>query len=210
MKISDLKRIRVCASLKMARIAKSGGGKHPIWIYKNATLIIDKSGVLNVSGGRLKIGRTHGNIKCDFARVSIAKKGQLIISGSYSVYNRTEIWINENAVLHLSNGYMNSDCRVICSERIEIGEGTFIGNGVVIRDDDQHQLMYGDNEKSTIKPISIGKHVWIGQNAMILKGVTIGDGAVVAAGSVVTKDVPTGSLVAGIPATVIKKDVVWK
>ena len=60
------------------------------------------------------------------------------------------------------------------------------------------------------QPITIGKHVWIGQNAMILKGVNIGDGAVIAAGAVVTKDVPAGCLAAGVPAKVIKKDVIWK
>jgi virginiamycin A acetyltransferase len=46
----------------------------------------------------------------------------------------------------------------------------------------------------------IGNDVWIGMNAMVMRGVTIGDGAVVAAGSVVTKDVEPYSIVAGIPA----------
>ena len=45
---------------------------------------------------------------------------------------------------------------------------------------------------------------------MILKGVTVGDGAIVAAGSIVTKDVPAGCIVAGVPAKVIKYNVNWK
>ena len=45
---------------------------------------------------------------------------------------------------------------------------------------------------------------------MILKGVTIGEGAVVAAGAVVTKDVPAYTLVAGVPAKVIKENIQWK
>jgi acetyltransferase-like isoleucine patch superfamily enzyme len=51
----------------------------------------------------------------------------------------------------------------------------------------------------------IGDDVWIGANAVILPGVKIGTHSIVAAGAVVTKDVPEFSLVAGIPAKVIKK-----
>ena len=53
-------------------------------------------------------------------------------------------------------------------------------------------------------PIRIEDKVWIGMDALILKGVTIGEGSVVAARSVVTKDVPPYSLVAGNPARVVK------
>ena len=52
--------------------------------------------------------------------------------------------------------------------------------------------------------IHIGKKVWIGAHATILPGVTIADHAVIAAGAVVTKDVPAGAIVAGVPAKVIK------
>jgi maltose O-acetyltransferase len=53
--------------------------------------------------------------------------------------------------------------------------------------------------------VRIGDDVWIGGHATILPGVTIGDGAVVAAGAVVTKDVPPYTVVAGVPARVVKK-----
>jgi acetyltransferase-like isoleucine patch superfamily enzyme len=57
----------------------------------------------------------------------------------------------------------------------------------------------------TAEPIRINTNVWIGAAATILPGVTIGADAVVAAGAVVTHDVPPATLVAGVPATVIKK-----
>ncbi|OLQ86142.1 hypothetical protein BIY22_12900 [Vibrio panuliri] len=56
--------------------------------------------------------------------------------------------------------------------------------------------------------IIINEHSWIGANSVILQNVTIGEGSIVSANSVVTKDVPPFSIVAGIPAKVIKKRVI--
>ena len=55
------------------------------------------------------------------------------------------------------------------------------------------------------EPISIGNDVWIGGNVTILPGVSIGSNVVVAAGSVVTKDIPDNSLVAGVPARIMRE-----
>lgn len=54
------------------------------------------------------------------------------------------------------------------------------------------------------KDVIIGNGVWLGANAVIVPGLKIGDGSIVAAGAVVTKDVPTNSIVGGVPAKVIK------
>ena len=62
-----------------------------------------------------------------------------------------------------------------------------------------------DEQGISTKPVVIGDDVWIGANAVILPGVTIGRHVVVAAGAVVTKDVPENTIVAGVPAKVIKK-----
>jgi acetyltransferase-like isoleucine patch superfamily enzyme len=56
-----------------------------------------------------------------------------------------------------------------------------------------------------LKRIVLKRNCWIGANAVILPGVTVGVNSVVAAGSVVTKDVPSDTVVAGVPARVIKK-----
>ena len=62
-----------------------------------------------------------------------------------------------------------------------------------------------DEQGISTRPVVIGDDVWIGANAVILPGVTIGRHVVVAAGAVVTKDVPKNTIVAGVPAKVIKK-----
>ena len=58
--------------------------------------------------------------------------------------------------------------------------------------------------RGTVAPIKIGHRVWCGLNVSILAGVTIGDDVVIAAGAVVTRDVPSGTLIGGVPARVLK------
>jgi acetyltransferase-like isoleucine patch superfamily enzyme len=94
-----------------------------------------------------------------------------------------------------------------CGESITIGDETIISWDCAILDRDFHSLDAG-NEKTA--PIKIGRGVWIGCKAIILKGVTIGDNAVVAAGSVVTKSIPANVLVAGNPAVVKKTINGWR
>ena len=53
--------------------------------------------------------------------------------------------------------------------------------------------------------VEIGNNVWIGDKATILAGVVIGDNVIVAANSVVTKSVPSNTIVAGSPAKIIKQ-----
>lgn len=62
-----------------------------------------------------------------------------------------------------------------------------------------------DEQGISTTPVTIEDDIWIGANAVILPGVTIGNHSVVAAGAVVTKNVPPHSLVAGVPAKIIKQ-----
>ena len=106
---------------------------------------------------------------------------------------------------------INAPVYIFCMKKIEIGSKCLIAQGVTIRDHDGHKLGY-DNKRPIfgIEGIIIEDQCWISQNVIILKGVTVGKGSVIAAGSVVTKDVPQHTLVAGVPAKVIKKNVKWE
>lgn len=66
------------------------------------------------------------------------------------------------------------------------------------------RIRLGSPLDPTMKTTQIGNDVWIGANAIILRGVKVGDGAIVAAGSVVTKDVAPYSIVGGVPARLIR------
>jgi hypothetical protein len=98
---------------------------------------------------------------------------------------------------------------VLCAGlSIEIGEGTLIGSGAMIIDNDFHALEadgWRVEYRSNARPIKIGREAFIGARAVILKGVTIGDRAVIGAGAVVTRDVPANHLAAGNPASVHSK-----
>jgi acetyltransferase-like isoleucine patch superfamily enzyme len=131
----------------------------------------------------------------------------LTLNEIFSIYTGCTISVNPGAHLILGSGYINNQATIHCFEKIVIGQDTLIANGVTIRDSDNHSIS-GRNRVSA--PIIIGNHVWIGMNAMILKGVTIGDGAVIAAGAIVTRDVPAKSLVGGVPAKIIRRDITWE
>jgi len=60
------------------------------------------------------------------------------------------------------------------------------------------------DQAAIIEPVTIGKDVWIGVGARILKGVNVGDHSIIAANAVVTKDVPPYAIVGGVPAKIIK------
>ncbi|AIY86850.1 2,3,4,5-tetrahydropyridine-2,6-dicarboxylate N-acetyltransferase [Thermotoga sp. 2812B] len=88
------------------------------------------------------------------------------------------------------------DMNAVVGGRAIIGKKCHIGAGAVIA---------GVIEPPSAKPVVIEDEVVVGANAVILEGVTVGKGAVVAAGAVVTKDVPPYTVVAGVPARVIKQ-----
>jgi acetyltransferase-like isoleucine patch superfamily enzyme len=96
---------------------------------------------------------------------------------------------------------------VICAAiSVQVGEGTIMGSGAMVMDTDFHQPEgkwgWGDDLVSSARPVRIGRGVFIGARAIILKGVTIGDRAIIGAGAVVTTDVPDGCLAFGNPAQV--------
>lgn len=92
-------------------------------------------------------------------------------------------------------------CYVQAMNRIEIGEGTIFsyGVGIISANHEPGNL----TQSVPDAPVRIGRHCWLGKNAIVLPGVVLGDRCVVAAGAVVTKSFGPGSTVAGVPARLI-------
>ena len=99
--------------------------------------------------------------------------------------------------------FINLGCRFQDTGGITIGDGTLIGHGSTLTTLNHSMDPYRRADMLPA-PIVIGRKVWLGASVTVVPGVTIGDGAVVGAGSVVTKDVPADTIVAGVPARVIR------
>lgn len=100
--------------------------------------------------------------------------------------------------------FINACCHFQDHGGVIIGDGCQIGHNVVFATLN-HGLAPADRKHTYPAPITLGRNVWVGSNSTILQGVTVGDNAVIAAGAVVTKDVPAGTVVGGVPAKFIKK-----
>jgi acetyltransferase-like isoleucine patch superfamily enzyme len=128
----------------------------------------------------------NGCVIREYAFFQLTKPNPKLIVGNHVVVGRSSI--------------------ITVKESVKIGDHTLIGSFVQITDHDHDTKanILISKQNAVIKPVSIGKDVWIGAGAKILKGVTIGDGAVVGANSVVTKDIPAYAIVGGVPARLIK------
>nr|WP_319001941.1 acyltransferase [Clostridium algoriphilum] len=207
-RLKMLKEINLLKTLYFSLlIYRKNEKKISILAYRKARIKIARDSLIKING-RLNIG-TFWDMVTNRETIFLAKKSsRLIIDGDFTIFNGCTVSIQENAVLKIGSGYINSNSMILCFNHITIGTGVIIADQVTIRDSDNHNIIYEGYEES--KPINIGNHVWIGMGATILKGVTIGDGAIIAAGAVVTKDVPTKCLVVGVPAKVIKNNIEWE
>lgn len=102
--------------------------------------------------------------------------------------------------------FINSGAMFTDLGGIELEDKVLVGPNVTIISVN-HSLDPEKRHGVELKAVLIKENAWLGANATILPGVTVGENAVVAAGAVVSKDVPANTVVAGVPAKVIKKSL---
>lgn len=113
------------------------------------------------------------------------------------------------------NASVGARCKIsshtfIC-EGVHIEDEVFIGHGVMFTNDRRPRAANADGSPQSeadwsVEKTYIRKGASIGSNATIISGVTVGERALVGAGAVVTKDVPPGAVVAGVPARIVKTE----
>ena len=151
------------------------------------------------------------------------KKSGAVVFGNYvSCYAGCSFSIGENGQCTVGDFTLLNGALIMAEEKIEIGSHCLISWNIGIADSDFHPLepaqrlidaqalapYFKDRPprpKLKTAPVKIADNVWVGMNAVILKGVTIGENSVVAAGSVVTKSVPPSTVVAGNPAVIVRQ-----
>ena len=157
------------------------------------------------------------------AQVGVNNQENIIQDGNWNVFqvdDKASFIIGTNVIcrnfenFHVSSGklilhngvFINNSCSFNCMERIEIGAGTMMGEGVRFYDHD-HIYTAEKIEKWqwTSAPIIVGRDCWIGSNVTILKGVTIGENTIIGAGCLIRNDIPANSVVYNDGNLVVKE-----
>ncbi len=182
---------------------------------------------INLYLSKIKSIKYASSFKICGSNVKFEKFGLLVGEKYISIGNNSDVqqgtyitawdsYLGEKFVPEIiigSNCHIGAYNHITSINKISIGDGFVSGKWVTITDNshgttDIESLLIRVDKRSLFckGPVIIGKNVWIGDKATILSGVRIGEGAVIAANSVVTKDVPAYSVVAGIPARIIKQN----
>ncbi len=126
----------------------------------------------------------------------INDKANLVVGANVICRNFENFHVSSGKLILHDGVFINNSCSFNCMERIEIGAGTMMGEGIRFYDHD-HIYTAEKIEKWqwTTAPIKVGRDCWIGSNVTILKGVTIGDNTIIGAGCLIRNDIPSNSVV---------------
>lgn len=169
-------------------------------------------GIVNITTtSELKIGLddpgfVHNN---DITYLNV--NGTLNFLGNSSIGRGCRFDIGEHAKVTVGNGtYINHFTKLIIKHCLEIGNNCAISWDCSFLDEDFHNIYYEGKKAVRSNGIKIGNNVWIGANVSLYKGVEISNGSIVAANSVVKSAfVEENVLIAGNPATIVKRNVKW-
>ena len=207
------------SAMGLSGLLKSGylsqrhtGRPDSLLLSRNVMAEIKDSAQIDISGrfavGILYSGASHPYLQK--SKLNISNNSTVCINapgGSASIGPGSVVHIEGE--FSMGNSYINSHARILCGDKITIGNECSIAWNVQIIDDNRHSLSIDGKRRPQTRPISIADDVWIGHDVTIKKGVKVGKGAVIGSNSVVTKNVPPHVLATGSPATVVSENIEW-
>ncbi len=136
----------------------------------------------------------------------MANQGRLVAGAGLLVDSRrypTQIAVGPDGELVLGDDvFINQGADIWAAHRVVIGDRVMLGPHVTVADDGAHDVAPGIPRR--VEPVVIESDAWLGRRSIVMPGVTVGRWAVVGAGSVVTADVAPCTVVAGVPARVVR------
>lgn len=169
---------------------------------------------IEIRGNRNRV-RIHPS--CKLVNVSIRLLGddlRLELGERVKVSQRAEfLLMGEDAEIRLGRHCTVESARFIAHSgtELEVGPDCMFAYDIEVRTSDEHSILDAKSGEriNPDKSVRIGEHVWFGARSVVVKGVSIGDNSVIATGSIVSRDVGTGVVAAGIPAREIRDGVTW-
>lgn len=137
--------------------------------------------------------------------VSLGDYATIIATSDRKV--RLTVWSTFEGGGSISIGDYSLICpgvRISAARSITVGDSCMFAAGVFVTDADWHGIYDRGQAVGESSPVVIEDNVWIGDSAVVCKGVTIGENSIVGAGSVVVRDIPANVIAAGNPAAVVK------
>lgn len=178
-------------------------------VLSHSAMDISKTAQINIGGQvDFNVKRTRGS-KGEF-RLLVEDGATLSFGKGHTFFKYdSDVQIFKGAQMLIGSCATNIGLKIVCSDKIVIGDDVHIGRDVWIRDNNggHHVIIKGYKDKA---PVIIGDHVWICSNVSITKGVTIGDGAIISANSVVTTNIPAHCIASGNPARVVAENIIWR
>jgi acetyltransferase-like isoleucine patch superfamily enzyme/coenzyme F420-reducing hydrogenase beta subunit len=166
------------------------------------------------------------------SKLSFAKDSKLTVVGICQIGNDCKLKLGENAKMSIDNfdatsgnikiniakdaalsiafrTVIDNNVSITCSKKVQIGGFSYISSGVII-DDSNNKVVCSNDNSFLSEPVKIGEHCLLGENVVIRRGTQMGDEVIVESNSTVSGSIPPRVKIAGTPATIVKKDVLWK
>lgn len=176
-------------------------------IYKGAIILPDDARTFSIKIG---IEGTDGVAHDQNGCLVLGKESKMIFKGKASI-SRGILIRSSGKIVFGKDFYSNCNLSLVCAKNISFGNQCILGWNIHIRDCDGHPVLQNGERINLNESVSIGNHVWIGQDVKILKGTEIPSDSVIAMNSCVMKKFDkANSVIGGYPAKIIKQDISWE